>query len=120
MRTSETETAIVEIEVDQDVVAAEAVVSTVDLPEIIPGRSHRHEDSPMVPSISIVADLRLERLIRTFRQGRAVDEGMADVNAPRLSLAAVLVQPHLAVHLLSGREELHAVTLQANAAAVVL
>jgi hypothetical protein len=119
-RIFETETAIVEIEVDKDVVAAEAVVSTLDPPEIIPGRSHHHQDSPMVPTTSIVADLRLERLTRTFRQGRAAGEGAEDVNAPHLSLAAVPVRRHLAVHLLSDREELHAVTPQVNAAAVVL
>jgi hypothetical protein len=119
-KTSETETAIAEIEVDKDVVAAEAVVSTVDPPGIIPDRSHRHQGSPMVPTISIVTDLHLERLTRTFRQGKAAGEGAEDVNAPRLSLAAVLVQRHLAVHLLSDREDLHAVTPQVNAVAVVL
>jgi hypothetical protein len=119
-RISETETAIVEIEVDKDVVAAEAVVSTVEPPEIIPGRSHHHQGIPMVPTTFIVTDLRLERLTRTFRPGRAAGEGAEDVSALVQSLAAVLVQRHLAVHLLSDREGLHAATPQVNAVAVVL
>jgi hypothetical protein len=65
-KTSETETAIAEIEVDEDVVAVEAVVSTVELPEITPGRSRHHQDSPMFRVISTATEPCPERQTRTF------------------------------------------------------
>jgi hypothetical protein len=119
-KTSETETVIAEIEVDEDVVVAEAVVSTVDLPEITPGRSRHHRGSPMVRVIFIATEPCPEKQTRTFLQGRVMGEGVGDDSAPLLSLAVVPVQLHLAAHLLPDREELHAAIHPANAAAVVL
>jgi hypothetical protein len=106
--------------VDEDVVVAGAAVSTVDLPEITPDRSRHRPDNPMVGATSIATDPCQGKQTLTFRQGRAMDEGAEDDSAPPLSLAVVLAQHHLALHLLPHREGLHAVTPQVNTAAVVL
>lgn len=118
-RISVTEIAIAEIEVDEDVAVAEAVVLIVDLLWITPGRHRHHLDNPMVGVTSIAADPCPEKQTRTSQLERAVGEEAEDDHAPLLSLAVVPVQRRLAVHLLD-HEELHAETPQVNVAAVVL
>lgn len=108
------------IEVGEDEVVVEAAISTVDPLGTFPGRKHRQLDRLTVRVISIATGLCSEKQTLTCPRERAVGEGVGDASAPPLSRTVVLARHRLVVRLHPAREELHGVTPQVSAAAVVL
>ncbi|KAH0109696.1 hypothetical protein KCU66_g12885, partial [Aureobasidium melanogenum] len=115
-----TETAIAEIEVEEDEAVVEAAISAIDLPGTIPGRSRHQLDRLTARVITIATGLYPEKQTLTCPRERAVGEGVGDASVPPLSRTVVLARHRLIVHLHLAREELHGVIPQVSAAAVVL